>query len=134
SDINLLQQNKADLESNVDRLSKDLAFRQNSLFYHAEAERSLKDKGVLSGVLAHVKDVKGVQYDEALDLRQATSINLSPSLFGLVKINAVRLLPSFYQEGRDYSVTMSEETGSAQLMILDPDLFRGREVLLSVGG
>jgi len=134
SDINLLQQNKADLESNVDRLSKDLAFRQNSLFYHAEAERSLKDKGVLSGVLAHVKDVKGVQYDEALDLRQATSINLSPSLFGLEKINAVRLLPSFYQEGRDYSVTMSEETGSAQLMILDPDLFRGREVLLSVGG
>ena len=134
SDISLLQQNKADLESNVDRLSKDLAFRQNSLFYHAEAEKSLQDKGVLSGVLARVKDVKGVQYDEALDLRQATSINLDPSLFGLEKINGVRLLPSIYQEGRDYSVSMSEENGTAQLMILDPDLFRGREVLLAVGG
>lgn len=134
SDISLLQQNKADLESNVDRLSKDLAFRQNSLFYHAEAERSLKDKGVLSGVLAKVKDVKGVQYDEALDLRQATSINLVPNLFGLEKINAVRLLPSIYQEGRDYTVTMAEDGGSASLMILDPDLFRGREVLLAVGG
>ncbi|HKQ98965.1 MAG TPA: hypothetical protein VJV75_13905, partial [Candidatus Polarisedimenticolia bacterium] len=124
SDISLLQQNKADLESNVDRLSKDLAFRQNSLFYHAEASRSLKDKGVLSGVLARVKDVKGVTYDEALDLRQATSINLDPNLFGLEKIHDVRLLPSIYQEGRDYSVTMSEETGTARLMILDPDLFR----------
>lgn len=134
SDISLLQQNKADLESNVDRLSKDLAFRQNSLFYHAEAEKSLKDKGVLSGVLAHVKDVKGLTYDEALDLRQGQSINLDPNIFGLSKINGVKLLPPIFQEGRDYTISMSEENGSARLNILDPDLFRGREVLLAVGG
>jgi len=45
SDIALLQQNKAELESSVDRLSTDLAFRQNSLFYHAEAERSSRTAG-----------------------------------------------------------------------------------------
>jgi len=134
SDISLLQQNKADLESSVDRLSRDLAFRQNSLFYHAEAQRSLKDRGVLSSVLARVKDVKGVDYNEALDLRNATSIALDPGTFGLTKIREVRLLPSIYQEGRDFTVETSEETGSARLVILDPDLFRGREVLLAVGG
>jgi len=134
SDITLLQQNKADLESSVDRLSRDLAFRQNSLFYHAEAQRSLKDRGVLSSVLARVKDVKGVDYNEALDLRNATSIALDPGTFGLTRIREVRLLPSIYQEGRDFTVETSEETGSARLVILDPDLFRGREVLLAVGG
>ena len=134
SDINLLQQNKADLESSVDRLSRDLAFRQNSLFYHAETQRSLKDRGVLSSVLARVKDVKGVDYNESLDLRNGTSIALDPGAFGLTKIKEVRLLPSIYQEGRDFTVETSEETGSARLVILDPDLFRGREVLLAVGG
>jgi hypothetical protein len=134
SDISLLQQNKAELESSVDRLSRDLAFRQNSLFYHAEAERSLQDRGVLSGVLARVKDVKGVDYNEALDLRNGTSIALDPRSFGLERIRDVRLLPSIYQEGRDFTVETSEETGTARLVILDPDLFRGREVLLSVGG
>jgi chromosome segregation ATPase len=134
SDIALLQQNKADLEANVDRLSRDLAFRQNSLFYHAENERSLKDRGVLSGVLAKVKDVKRVDYNEALDLRNGTSIALDPRTFGLERIRAVKVLPSIYQEGRDFAVETSEETGTARLVILDPDLFRGREVLLSVGG
>jgi len=134
SDINLLQQNKSDLESSVDRLSRDLAFRQNSLFYHAETQRSLKDRGVLSSVLARVKDVKGVDYNEALDLRNATSIALDPGTFGLTRIREVRLLPSIYQEGRDFTVETSEETGTARLVILDPDLFRGREVLLAVGG
>jgi hypothetical protein len=133
-DIAGLQRNKADLESNVDRLSRDLAFRQNSLFYHAENQRSLKDRGVLSGVLSRVKDVKGVNYDEALDLRNGTSISFNANSFGLEKIKEIRLLPPIFQEGRDFSVETSEETGSARLVILDPDLFRGREVLLAVGG
>jgi hypothetical protein len=82
--------------------------------------------------MKHVKDVKHVDYDTALDLRSASSITLSPNTFGLQRISKVRLLPDIYQEGRDYAVEMSD--GDARLVILDPDLFRGREVLLSVGG
>jgi len=134
SDIAGLQRNKADLEANVDRLSSDLAFRQNSLFYHAEATDSLKERGVLSSVLKHVKDVKGLNYDEALDLRTGTRITLTPDTFGLERIDQVKLLPAIYQEGRDFSIETSDGTGDAHLVILDPDLFRGREVLLSVGG
>lgn len=133
-DISTLQRNKADLEASVDRLSRDLAFRQNSLFYHAENQRSLKERGVISSVLARVKDVKGLNYDEALDLRNGTSISFSPDAFGLEKIREIRVLPPIFQEGRDFTIETSEETGSARLVILDPDLFRGREVLLAVGG
>jgi hypothetical protein len=133
-DINGLQRNKADLEASVDRLSKDLAFRQNSLFYHAENEKALQDRGVISGVMKKVKDVKGLVYNEALDLRNATSIALRPETFGVEKIHNVRLLPEIFQEGRDFSVETSKETGDARLVILDPDIFRGREVLLAIGG
>jgi len=133
-DIATLQRNKADLEASVDRLSRDLAFRLNSLFYHAENQRTLKERGILSSVLKRVKDVKGLDYDEALDLRDGTSIAFNPQTFGLEKIRQIRLLPSIFQEGRDFAVETSEETGDARLVILDPDLFRGREVLLAVGG
>lgn len=133
-DISTLQRNKADLESSVDRLSRDLAFRQNSLFYHAENQQSLKDRGVLSGVLKKVVDVKGLSYDEALDLRRGTSISFYPDAYGLAKIKQIRLLPSIFQEGRDFTIETSEDNGSAKLVILDPEIFRGREVLLAVGG
>ena len=74
------------------------------------------------------------EIEAALDLRSASSITLSPNTFGLEKISKVRLLPDIYQEGRDYAVEMGDGNGDARLVILDPDLFRGREVLLSVGG
>jgi len=134
SDISMLQANKASLEDSVARLSSDLSFRQNSLFYHAANERSLKDQGVLSPVLKRVKDVKPLQYEASLDLRQGTTINLEPRLFGLESIGRIRLLPPIFQEGRDYTVETSEATGTAKVTILDPELFKGKEVLVSVGG
>lgn len=134
SDISMLQANKASLEDSVSRLSSDLSFRQNSLFYHAANERSLKDQGVLSSVLKRVKDVKPLQYEASLDLRQGTTINLEPRLFGLESIDRIKLLPPIFQEGRDYTVETSEATGTAKVTILDPELFKGKEVLVSVGG
>jgi predicted nucleic acid-binding Zn-ribbon protein len=134
TDISMLQSNKASLEDSVARLSSDLSFRQNSLFYHAANERSLKDQGVLSTVLKRVKDVKPLQYEASLDLRQGTTINLEPRLFGLESIDRIRLLPPIFQEGRDYTVETSEATGTAKVTILDPELFKGKEVLVSVGG
>lgn len=134
TDISMLQANKASLEDSVARLSSDLAFRQNSLFYHAANERSLKDQGVLSPVLKRVKDVKPLQYEASLDLRQGTTISLEPRLFGLESIDRIKLLPPIFQEGRDYTVETSEATGTAKVTILDPELFKGKEVLVSVGG
>jgi hypothetical protein len=134
TDISMLQANKASLEDSVARLSSDLSFRQNSLFYHAANEQSLKDQGVLSSVLKRVKDVKPVQYEASLDLRQGTTISLEPRQYGLESIDRIKLLPPIFQEGRDYTVETSEATGTAKVTILDPELFKGKEVLVSVGG
>ncbi len=134
SDIASLQQNKAALEASVARLSADLSFRQNSLYYHAANVHDLKEQGVLSGVLKHVQDVKPVNFDTALDLRENTTITLEPRSFGLEHIGRVRVLPPIFQEGRDFRVETSEDTGVARVTILDPELFKGKEVLLAVGG
>jgi len=134
NDIASLTQMKYELESNVSRLSNDIALRENSLYFHAGNEKQLADQGVLSSVLKRVRDVKGLEYDESLDLRQGTTITLIPESYGLDEIHNVRLLPPIYQEGRDFTVETVEDHSSARLVILDPEIFRGKEVLVSIRG
>ena len=115
-------------------LETDLARRENSVFYHADAEQALKAQGVLSPVLKKVRDVTGVQYDESLDLREGTTITLVPQHYGLTKIRDVRMLPDIYEEGRDFTVEATEDGTSARIVFLAPEAFRGKEILLAVRG
>jgi cell division protein FtsB len=140
-DISTLQARRDALETQTARLQTDLAMvsgalasQQNSVFYHVAHMRELKDQKVLSPVLKRVRDVKGVNFDAALDLREATQITLYPGRFGVTKIDEVRLLPPIYQEGRDFRVEMQEDSGTATVTILDSNLFRGKEILLAIGG
>ena len=128
------QAEAAALEQVKSQLESDIATRQNSLFYHAANAQNLRDQGVLSPVLKRLRDMKGLTFNESLDLRAQTSIDLVPQNFGLEQIRMVRLLPSVYQEGRDFSIETSEDHGSARVVILDPDVFKGKEVVLAIGG
>jgi hypothetical protein len=134
TDIASLRQNKAALEANVDRLSRDLSFQQNSLFYNAASVQDLKTQGTVTPVRKRLQDMKRVRFDAALDLRQATTITFKPEAFGLQRIGKVRMLPPIYQEGRDFSVETSKTSGVATVTILDPELFKGKEVVFAVGG
>jgi hypothetical protein len=129
-----LEQRNAALQANVEKVSGDLAFRENSLFYHVANEKEMKEQKVLTSVMKRMRDVKGIDFDSALDLRQGTSITLDPGRYGLARIGEVRLLPSIYQQGRDFRIDVSKESGTATVVILDSDLFRGKEILLTVGG
>jgi len=108
------------------------ATHRNSLFYHAESDRSLKDKGILTGFLKRVRDVKSISYDQSLNLAQETTISIDPHAYGLDRIRSVRILPAIYQEGRDFSVEIEGDHSGARLIILDPELFKGKEVLLAL--
>jgi len=123
-----------DLQVRGDHLEADLEFRQNSLFYHASSEKALADQGVLTRFLKNLKDVKGISYDDALDLRQAKSISFAPGSYGLKTIKSVEVWPGVYQEGRDYSVQVSEDGTNATLVINDPNIFRQQRVLIALRG
>jgi hypothetical protein len=128
------QAEAAQLEQVKSHLESDIATRENSLFYHAANAQNLRDQGVLSPVLKRLRDLKGLTFDESLDLRAGTSINLLPQNYGLDQIRMVRLLPAVFQEGRDFSIETSEDHNSARVVILDPDIFKGKEVVLAIGG
>ena len=133
SDVSRLSRTRSELEASVSRLSSDLAFRKNSLFYHAANIHELKDQGVLSRVLKKLEDMREVNFDAALDLRRDTTITLRPEVYGLARITKVKMLPQGFEEGRDYTVTPTE-SGNVKITIQETDLFRGKQVLLAVGG
>lgn len=124
----------ASLEQDKSDLQAEIFVKENSLYYHADNDQNLKQQGVLTPVLKRVRDVRAVSYDESVNLTERTSIQLYPGTYGLERIRAVRLLPSIYEEGRDYVVEIGEDTGIARLRILDPEVFKGKEILLALRG
>lgn len=132
--ISDLEGQNRDLSARGDGLAADLAFRQNSLFYHAESEGSLAQQGVLTRFLKNLKDVKGISYDEAVDLRSAKTISFTPEPYGLTKISGVEIWPGIYQEGRDYTLQVAKDGTTATVVITDPNVFRQQRVLISLKG
>ena len=124
----------SDLQSHVDRVEDDLEYKQNSVFYHANTRHALAEQGILTRFLKNLKDVQGITYDEALDFRQANSISFSPEEYGLTSIRDIELWPKGFQEGRDYTVQVSEEDGTATVVFEDPKVFKEKRVLLAIRG
>lgn len=112
----------------------ELTSRENSVFYHTATQKELREQGVVTPILKRFRDVKDVRYDQSLDLTQGNHIRLEAAALGLDKIGKVELLPSVFQPERDYTIERSEDGAEATLVILDPEIFRGKEVILSVKG
>jgi len=129
-----LEARNSQLQARTEDLSSDLETRRNSMYYYAGSEKTLAQQGVLTRFLKNLKDVKGVSFDAALDLRQAQSISFTPESFGLKSIRGVQVWPEVYKEGRDYTIQVSEDGASATVKIVDPNIFRQQRVLFSLRG
>lgn len=122
------------LQEDVAALGEELDHLQNTMSYHAATEKDLREDEVVTRFRKELKDVQGIDFDQELDLRRSRVIRLDAVGLGLERIREVRLLPSIYQEGRDYAIERSEDGRKASIVIQSPDLFRGREILLAVRG
>jgi hypothetical protein len=132
SERDVAQQDAAAKEQARAQLEDEMHTKENSVFYHAASNTSLKDQGVLSPVMSKVQDIKGVGFDESLDLRTKTTIDLVPERYGLQEIRSVRVLPNIYKEGRDYNIEMTDDYKNARVVILEPEVFKGKELLLAL--
>ena len=127
------EQTAGELAQQKAQLENDIEVARNSIHYHAATDAQLQQCGVLSPVLKKVQTTKGVSFDNSLDLRTGQTITLQPKDFGLEEIRSVRLLPAIYKEGRDFTTEIAPDN-SVRLVLLDPDAFRGKEVVVAVKG
>lgn len=133
-EVSALSRSEAGLKERVTKLSSDLASRENSVFFHAANERELREHGALTAILKRFRDAKDLSFDRSVDLRTGNTIALNAADLGMERIKKVRLLPSVYQVDRDYVIERSEDGMAAWVVLLDPDLFRGKELLVSIRG
>jgi hypothetical protein len=129
-----LEREVSQLETRVTEITADLERQENSVFFHAAAEKELRERGALTPVLKRFRDGSVVRYDHSLDLTQGKSIRIEAADLGLERIDKVELLPTLYQPERDYVIERAEDGSEATIVILEPEIFRGKEVLLSVKG
>ncbi len=143
-DVTGLESRKSELEQQMARVAgerdeqeKIAESRQteierinNSMFYYASTERELKDKRIVKS-FNRIRDIKGVQYSEFLDLRASKEITFEPKEFGVAKITNVALLPKYFRPGVDYEVQIAS-SGEAKIEILQPQVFRGQKVLFAI--
>lgn len=143
-DVGTLQARKADLETQIARVSSERDEQEkiaearqaeierinNSLFYYASTERELKDRRILKS-FNRIKDIKGVEYNEYVDLRASKEITFEPKEFGVEKITNVAVLPKYFRPGVDYEVEIASN-GEARVEILHPQVFKGQKVLFAI--
>ncbi|HEV8202096.1 MAG TPA: hypothetical protein VGS03_18960 [Candidatus Polarisedimenticolia bacterium] len=132
SERDAAQQQAAQKEQERAAIEAEMHTRENSVYYHAASNTSLKESGVLSPITSKIQDVKSIGYDQSVDLRSKTTIDLVPERYGLQQIRSIRVLPSIYQEGRDYRVETTDDYKSARVVLLEPEVFKGKELLLAV--
>ncbi|MFQ5701360.1 MAG: hypothetical protein ACE5HU_05895 [Acidobacteriota bacterium] len=129
-----LEARNNDLTEQEKKLSEDLAYAKNTLSYHAASRKTLAQQGILTRFLKNLKDVKNVDFDQTLDLRESQSISLSAEPFGLKTIRKVEIWPDVYKEGRDYSVRIENGGRTATVVLNDPNMFKRQRLLISVNG
>ncbi len=140
-----LEQLKADMQAQISSLtSKNKALSQenlkkekmlNSVFYHVDNYRSLRKKGIVGRFLfgkPKLKKFNAVKFERSADLREVDSITVKAEDAGLVRINAIYIMPSHFVKDKDYQIKISPDKKSAVVYLLNPDKFRMSKVLIAL--
>jgi len=109
--------------------------RLNSLRYLTGTEENLLQHGILAGgFLKNIRlhEVQPGDFRQSLDLRRENQIILWRRPLGVQKITAVRLYPDDFQRDRDYRVEIEKRGHGARVIILIPDRFKNREIVIAV--
>lgn len=135
-DLRELEDRRSRTQRELEAVRREAERVENSIFYHVASAEDLRERGVVRDTLfttPQVDEPGKVAYDQSLDLRTGTTIELFPSDYGLEKVKRIIVFPKFFEEGRDYSVEMPP-AGAVRIQFLKPDLFRNRRVLIALKG
>jgi uncharacterized protein YlxW (UPF0749 family) len=134
SDIDALEQRQEWLASHVG----DLRQRLSSVYYLAGSKANLRNEGKIERALLDVggprlgAGLHSEDFQNRLDLRETSEIELRADKFNLSRIGNVEVLPSNWKKGRDYNVKIAADGSSATVELLSPDQFRMKTLVLVV--
>lgn len=128
ADLSTLTVQHEDLKVERDVLVEDKAVlvqADETVYFHIDTRRSLRQKDIITPTGIRLKDWRPELFTEKLDLREYDTIEVYATDFGVRKIRGVKLLPEgMWQEGRDYTVKLTDSGSKATLQLDAIDRFK----------
>ena len=126
-----------DLLTQNEKMKEEIDRMINSLYYLVDLERNLKKEGILRREFLVVgskklKEISQRYFNQAIDLRDKNTIEISARQFELSQIDKITLYPRFYKRDIDYVVTILEKKQKAVVTILTKEKFKTERVVISV--
>ncbi len=136
--LDTLNQEKESLLSKLSELDRENTIMQtklNSLFFILDLKDNLEKRGILKGGFLRSTKLQSVNADEfklSIDLRQEDTVNIDAAAFNIEKIKSITVYPNFYQEGKEYSVSIAEDKKSASVKILDISKLKNERIVIAI--
>jgi len=135
-DVMLLQQEREELVrrlAETRELSEELKSKLNSVFFRAGERKILVDSGLVKDpVFGSAKILKFGEenFPDRIDLRTQEAITVSAEKCGVPSIRKVRIVPSTFKEGVDFTVVILGDGATANINILSKDKFRAERTVV----
>lgn len=127
-DLARTEQEKREVEMKNDELTvqrDDLVSEAESVYFHIDTRRSLREKDVITPLGIRLKDWRKDLFQDKMDLRYDYEIEVDARDFGVPRINGIKLLPTgMYHEGKDYSVSIGEGKRTARITLENISKFK----------
>jgi hypothetical protein len=127
-DLARTEQEKREVEMKNDELTvqrDDLVSESESVYFHIDTRRSLREKDVITPLGIRLKDWRKDLFQDKMDLRYDYEIEVDARDFGVPRINGIKLLPTgMYHEGKDYSVSIGEGKRTARITLENISKFK----------
>ena len=141
SRINHLRERERKMRKKLNTLSDENIEMQrviNSLFFMTGLDKDLIKRGIIKdaflGIIGSkkLKEISPEYFNQHIDLREKTTIEIEADEFNLSKIKSVTLHPGFYKKDTDYKIEITEDKKKAIITVLAIDKFRSNRVVISV--
>ncbi len=145
--INELEKINEDLKAQIASLNnevsalknknKNLDSRLNSVYYFIDTKENLKANGKIKGTFLglagmNIGEVTAADFQNRIDLRETTTIELKASDFKVTAIKKVRLLPKYFKETKDFQVEIAGNGESAKIHLLNKEKFHLARVIIII--
>ncbi|HNQ78943.1 MAG TPA: hypothetical protein PKJ37_02560 [Acidobacteriota bacterium] len=135
-DVMLLQQEREELVrklAEVRELSEELKSKLNSVFFRAGERKALVDSGLVKDPVfgsAKILKFQDENFPDRIDLRSQDAISISAEQCGVPSIKKVRVVPTSFKEGVDFTVVILGGGATANINILSKDKFRAERTVV----
>ncbi len=134
-DLNQEKQNLMVKIGDLGEKNSEMQTTINSVHYMLDTKKNLLEKKIIKGGFLRSPRLKNISpeiFNNSMDLREISNIEISAKQFELKKIKKITVFPKFYKKDQDYEITIDETKQYAYIKLVSVDKFKNDRIVISV--